>query len=116
MQEVLHSILFIDDSVHMSEEKHLDEYVLNESGLIYAGTYHHMFTWPWNFAQVKVAMQWSLSMCKFIEFVPYQLYFINFILYFSLILSLWMQCSISWICPSYSIQTDDVIQQSLPGR
>jgi hypothetical protein len=38
----------------MSEEKHLDEYVMNESGLIYAGTYDDMFTWPWNFAQVKV--------------------------------------------------------------
>ena len=36
----------------MSEEKLRDEYVMNESGLIYAGTYDDMFTWPWNFAQV----------------------------------------------------------------
>ena len=72
MEEILHSILFIDDSVHMSEEKHLDEYIMNESGLIYAGTYDEMFTWPWNFAQVKLAMQCSLFMCKlFIEFLFY---------------------------------------------
>ena len=69
MEEILHSISFIDDSVHMSEEKHLDEYIMNESGLIYAGTYDDMFTWPWNFAQVKIAIQCSLFMCKlFIEF------------------------------------------------
>ena len=36
----------------MKEDKHREEYVMNESGLIYAGTYDDMFTWPWNFAQV----------------------------------------------------------------
>ena len=43
-----------DDGVFMKEEKHREEYVMNESGLIYAGTYDNMFTWPWNFAQVDM--------------------------------------------------------------
>lgn len=40
----------------MKEEKHRAEYIMNESGLIYAGTYDNMFTWPWNFAQVQLYM------------------------------------------------------------
>ena len=47
-------VLLLDDSVHMREEKHLEEYIMNETGVIYAGTYDNMFTWPWNFAQVKI--------------------------------------------------------------
>ena len=49
----MHFFVFLDDGVYMSEEKHLEEYIVNESGLIYAGTYDDMFTWPWNFAQVR---------------------------------------------------------------
>ena len=45
----------------MKEEKDRDEYVVNESGLIYAGTYDNMFTWPWNFAQVQTCMHHTVS-------------------------------------------------------
>ena len=42
----------------MKEEQHREEYVMNESGIIFAGTYDNMFTWPWNFAQVRTVQQW----------------------------------------------------------
>ncbi len=42
----------LDDEVYLSDEDKRQEYVLNESGLIWAGTHRSTFTWPWNFAQV----------------------------------------------------------------
>ena len=44
-----------DDGVFVPEESNRQEYVLNESGLIWAGTHDDMFTWPWNFAQVDAS-------------------------------------------------------------
>lgn len=37
----------------MADSKKRDEYILNETGLIWAGTHLRTFTWPWNFAQVN---------------------------------------------------------------
>ena len=36
-----------------------EEYVLNESGIIWAGAHNDMFTWPWNFAQVRTQHIWK---------------------------------------------------------
>ena len=41
-----------DDDVYISNDKERDEYINNETGLIWAGTARRTFTWPWNFAQV----------------------------------------------------------------
>lgn len=42
-----------EDDVYMPEEEKRSEYILNETGLIWAGTYRSTFTWPWNFAQFE---------------------------------------------------------------
>ena len=57
--------LLLGDSVYMAKEKHREEYIMNESGLIYAGTYDDMFTWPWNFAQVQHSLTGdsALNLC-----------------------------------------------------
>ena len=41
-----------DDTVYLSEEAEREEYIMNESGVIWAGAHDNMFNWPWNFAQV----------------------------------------------------------------
>ena len=41
-----------DDTVYLSEETEREEYIMNESGVIWAGAHDNMFNWPWNFAQV----------------------------------------------------------------
>lgn len=46
-------ILYTEDSVYLPEEAHREEYIMNESGIIWAGAHSDMFTWPWNFAQVS---------------------------------------------------------------
>ena len=42
----------LEDEVYVSDNNKRQEYVLNETGLIWAGTHNSTFTWPWNFAQV----------------------------------------------------------------
>ena len=44
---------FLEDAVMLASEAEREEYVLNESGIIWAGAHNDMFTWPWNFAQVS---------------------------------------------------------------
>lgn len=39
--------------MYLPEEAHREEYIMNESGIIWAGAHSDMFTWPWNFAQVS---------------------------------------------------------------
>ena len=46
-------IIHTDDTVYLSEEVDREEYIMNESGIIWAGAHNDMFTWPWNFAQVS---------------------------------------------------------------
>lgn len=41
-----------EDAVFLPKQSEREEYILNESGTIWAGAYDNMFTWPWNFAQV----------------------------------------------------------------
>ncbi|XP_019853850.1 PREDICTED: protein-glutamine gamma-glutamyltransferase K-like isoform X4 [Amphimedon queenslandica] len=43
-----------DDSVYLPNERERNEYINNETGLIWAGTHDSTFTWPWNFAQFEV--------------------------------------------------------------
>ncbi|CAG5134109.1 unnamed protein product [Candidula unifasciata] len=42
-----------DDVVHMTEEKLLDEYILNETGIIFCGTSTSITSKPWNFGQFE---------------------------------------------------------------
>ena len=48
-----HTHTHTEDRVYMKDDAHRQEYVMNETGLIWAGTHDDMFTWPWNFAQVQ---------------------------------------------------------------
>ena len=45
--------MYLEDDVYLPKEEERYEYVLNETGLIWAGTHRDTFTWPWNFAQVR---------------------------------------------------------------
>nr|WVH01986.1 protein-glutamine gamma-glutamyltransferase K-like isoform X5 [Halisarca dujardinii] len=40
-----------EDDVYMSSEQQRQEYVMNESGLIWAGAHNNTFTWPWEYDQ-----------------------------------------------------------------
>ena len=44
--------VFTDDEVYMEGEEERKEYVLHESGKIWAGVHHNTFTWLWEFEQV----------------------------------------------------------------
>lgn len=43
-----------DDAVYLSDESLLQEYVLNEDGAIYMGTWDNMQCLPWNYGQVTI--------------------------------------------------------------
>jgi len=43
---------YTDSNVYMESEDKRDEYVLNETGMIWSGTNEHKGVWHWNFAQV----------------------------------------------------------------
>ena len=46
------SFLFLDDPVYMDEEKYLEEYILNDKGVLFCGNYRQIGARPWNFGQV----------------------------------------------------------------
>lgn len=41
-----------DDPVYLEKENLLDEYVLNDKGVIFGGNYRQIGGRPWNFGQV----------------------------------------------------------------
>lgn len=41
-----------DDPVYLEKENLLDEYVLNDKGVIFCGNYRQIGGRPWNFGQV----------------------------------------------------------------
>ena len=45
-------VLYIDSGVYMESADERQEYVLNETGMMWAGTQANMHIWHWNFAQV----------------------------------------------------------------
>ena len=40
------------DAVHVPDEELLQEYILNENGLLYQGAWDDITSLPWNFGQV----------------------------------------------------------------
>uniref|UniRef100_A0A8C7ZC97 protein-glutamine gamma-glutamyltransferase n=1 Tax=Oryzias sinensis TaxID=183150 RepID=A0A8C7ZC97_9TELE len=42
-----------DDAVYLPEESHLQEYVMNETGIIYRGTSEYISSIPWNYGQFE---------------------------------------------------------------
>ncbi|XP_061826241.1 protein-glutamine gamma-glutamyltransferase 2-like [Nerophis lumbriciformis] len=42
-----------DDTVHLSEEKLLQEYIMNEHGMIYTGSWHSIRSIPWHYGQFE---------------------------------------------------------------
>jgi len=44
--------LHVDDSVYLPSEELLHEYILNENGILYQGSWDDITTVPWNFGQV----------------------------------------------------------------
>lgn len=48
-----------EDQVFMEGDAEKDEYILNESGKIYTGTYKQIGAKPWNFGQVGLPWLWS---------------------------------------------------------
>ena len=53
----------LDDEVYLDKEEARQEYVMNGMGLIWAGTYKNMFTWPWEYAQVCVCVRVCACVC-----------------------------------------------------
>ena len=53
-KQSLKSIEFVSkgDTVFMKDRDEREEYILNESGIIWRGTHEKMKPTPWNFAQV----------------------------------------------------------------
>lgn len=43
-----------DDAVYLSDESLLQEYVINEDGAIYMGTWDNIQCIPWNYGQVTI--------------------------------------------------------------
>lgn len=43
-----------DDAVYLSDESLLQEYVLNEDGAVYTGTWDNIQCLPWNYGQVTI--------------------------------------------------------------
>ena len=52
------------DTVYMADDSMRQEYVHNEMGQIYAGSYYDMFIWYWNFAQVTQAAEALTLACS----------------------------------------------------
>ncbi|KAL4657032.1 protein-glutamine gamma-glutamyltransferase 2-like [Arapaima gigas] len=44
------------DLVHLPDEEQLQEYVLNENGLLYQGSWNQIYSLPWNFGQFEKDM------------------------------------------------------------
>lgn len=42
----------VEDSVYLPNEEMLQEYILNENGILYQGSWDDITTVPWNFGQV----------------------------------------------------------------
>lgn len=42
-----------DDEVYIPDESLIQEYVMNEDGVIYVGTWDNIKSIPWNYGQVK---------------------------------------------------------------
>ncbi|KAJ8335561.1 hypothetical protein SKAU_G00389030 [Synaphobranchus kaupii] len=42
-----------DDPVYLPDEEQLQEYILNENGMLYQGSWDHIRTLPWNFGQFE---------------------------------------------------------------
>ena len=43
-----------DDDVYMEDTSLLDEYILNDQGAVFKGSYDKLFGKAWNFGQVSV--------------------------------------------------------------
>lgn len=58
---VLNALLFLtEDTVYIPFEDQREEYIQNDSGLLFMGTALNLVSAPWSFDQVKVFL-WSLS-------------------------------------------------------
>ncbi len=56
-------LTFTDDAVYMEDEVDRDEYVFNDTGILYRGNYSQIGAKPWNYDQVGIYLahvQWSL--------------------------------------------------------
>ncbi|XP_054473771.1 protein-glutamine gamma-glutamyltransferase E-like [Anoplopoma fimbria] len=56
MLVVLYNPWCSDDWVYMTDEKEIDEYVMNEEGIIYKGSASHIFPCNWDFGQFEDKM------------------------------------------------------------
>lgn len=46
------SMCAVDDAVYIPDEKLLQEYIMNENGIIYVGTSDYIHSRHWHFGQV----------------------------------------------------------------
>lgn len=53
-----------DDAVYLPEESHLQEYVMNETGIIYRGTSEYISSIPWNYGQVTRTQFYCVCFCQ----------------------------------------------------
>ena len=54
------------DEVYLPDESLLQEYVMNEDGVIYMGTWDYINSIPWNYGQVTLAHRHQLCVCKWV--------------------------------------------------
>lgn len=50
----------VADSVYLADDELLQEYILNENGILYQGSWDQITTLPWNFGQVTTSSTISL--------------------------------------------------------
>ncbi|XP_043563066.1 protein-glutamine gamma-glutamyltransferase 2 isoform X3 [Chiloscyllium plagiosum] len=55
-----------EDAVYLPDEDLLQEYILNENGLLYHGSYTNIYTLPWNFGQVIFPLNFPQSIYHFL--------------------------------------------------
>lgn len=65
-------IYFPDDGVHMNDEEQLDEYVLNDNGKVWQGTYKEPKGYQWFFGQFEPVVLPSIMMLLDRSSIPHQ--------------------------------------------
>lgn len=66
------SIFFLDDIVHMNDEEQLEEYVLNDNGKVWQGTYKEPKGYQWFFGQFEAVVLPSIMMLLDRSSIPHQ--------------------------------------------
>lgn len=70
--KTIDSIIFSDDGVYMNDEEQLDEYVLNDNGKVWQGTFKEPKGYQWFFGQFDAIVLPSVMMLLDRASIPHQ--------------------------------------------